>query len=88
MAQTCVLCAKTINRAWRLIKLRGKYNPTVKRTQRPNLQWTTLTEQVAARFGLTEGRVKACAKCIKSLSKSPSKKSRKPVASTPAPKVS
>ncbi|MBI2647754.1 MAG: hypothetical protein HYW98_00205 [Candidatus Wildermuthbacteria bacterium] len=69
MAQKCILCEKTINRAWRLVKLRGKYNPTVKRTQRPNLQWATLSEQVAARFGLTEGRVKACTKCIKSLTK-------------------
>lgn len=69
MAQLCALCAKTTNRAWRLVKLRGKYNPTVKRTQKPNLQWTTLSEQMAARFGLTAGRVKACTKCIKSLTK-------------------
>lgn len=43
---------------WRIVKLRGKYNPTKKRIQKPNLQWTKLA---------SGERVKACAKCIKRL---------------------
>ncbi|HCM36819.1 MAG: hypothetical protein A3J30_00560 [Candidatus Wildermuthbacteria bacterium RIFCSPLOWO2_02_FULL_47_9c] len=59
--QQCAICGKTKNIAWRLVKLRGKYNPTIKRVQKPNLQWMRLPDG---------GRVKACANCIKRLSKS------------------
>jgi len=45
---------------WRLKKLRGKYNPTVKLRKYPNLQWTKTLEGK---------RVSACAKCIKRLAK-------------------
>ncbi|MBI2042255.1 MAG: hypothetical protein HYT21_00670 [Candidatus Nealsonbacteria bacterium] len=41
-------------------KLRGKYNPTAIRRQQPNLQWVHLG---------SGPRVKACAKCIKALTK-------------------
>ncbi|MBI2644128.1 MAG: hypothetical protein HYW95_01305 [Candidatus Wildermuthbacteria bacterium] len=60
MAQQCSICKKIPARVWRLVKLRGKYNPTIKRKQKPNLQWVTLESR---------GRVKACAKCIKTLAK-------------------
>ena len=60
MAQLCTICEKGTNLAWRLVKLRGKYNPTVKRRQKPNLQWTRL---------VSGKRVKACAKCIKAMAK-------------------
>ncbi len=57
------------------MKLRGKYNPTVKRTQKPNLQWLALSPAIAARFHLPLDlkRVKACAKCIKALGKKTSR---------------
>jgi len=42
-------------------KLRGKYNPTEKTKKYPNLQWTRL---------LAGKRVKACVRCIKTLTKS------------------
>ncbi|MBI4138244.1 MAG: hypothetical protein HY482_01455 [Candidatus Wildermuthbacteria bacterium] len=70
MAQHCVLCEKTTNAAWRRVKLRGKYNPTIKRIQKPNLQWTRLSAETAIKAGLIPGaRVKACAKCKKALGK-------------------
>ncbi|OHA65807.1 MAG: hypothetical protein A3D64_01130 [Candidatus Wildermuthbacteria bacterium RIFCSPHIGHO2_02_FULL_49_9] len=61
MAQICEKCGKGRNVAWRLVKLRGKYNPTVKRIQKPNLQWAKLA---------SGERVKLCAKCKKALAKS------------------
>jgi len=60
MAKQCTICGKKGKIAWRRVKLRGKYNPTTKRKQKPNLQWVTLP---------SGERVKACAKCIKALSK-------------------
>lgn len=41
-------------------KLRGKYNPTGKKKKYPNLQLVTLSNGK---------KVKACTKCIKTLSK-------------------
>jgi len=60
MARKCAICGKTSQTAWRLKKLRGKYNPTVKKGKYPNLQWVRLP---------SGKRVKACTKCIKALSK-------------------
>lgn len=60
MAQVCAICGKTKNIAWRLVKLRGKYNPTIKRFQKVNLQWMHLPEG---------GRIRACTKCIKAAAK-------------------
>jgi ribosomal protein L28 len=72
MAQTCAICEKGYSFAWRHIKLRGKYNPTIKLKKKPNLQWTKLA---------SGKRVKACAKCIKALSKKTAVKEKtKPVA--------
>jgi ribosomal protein L28 len=60
MAKKCAICGKKSTTVWKLRKLRGKYNPTVKKRKYPNLQWVRL-----------EGgkKVLACAKCIKALSK-------------------
>ena len=67
MAQACAICGKHKSPIMRHSKLRGKYNPTVKQYQKPNLQWLTLP---IAKFGFDAGaRIKACTKCIKSLSK-------------------
>jgi len=52
---------------WKRRKLRGKYNPTVKKRKYPNLQWVRLP---AGKEGLPSGeRVLACAKCIKAMAK-------------------
>ncbi len=44
----------------KLVKLRGKYNPTIKKRKHPNLQLVTLA---------SGKKVKACAKCIKAMGK-------------------
>lgn len=62
--KTCQICEKGYNSVWRLVKLRGKFNPTSKRKQYPNLQWVTLA---------SGKKIKACAKCIKALAKGKSK---------------
>lgn len=60
MEKKCSICGKKSILVWRRVKLRGKYNPTVKRRQHPNLQW----------FKLPSGkRVLACVKCIKAAGK-------------------
>jgi ribosomal protein L28 len=52
---------------WHRVKLRGKFNPTIKRRKYPNLQWVRLP---AGKAGLASGkRVKACTKCIKAMAK-------------------
>jgi len=56
----CAICNKKGKLVWRLKKLRGKYNPTVKRRQYPNLQWVKLP---------SGKRVLACTKCIKAMGK-------------------
>lgn len=56
----CGICEKQYNTVRRLVKLRGKFNPTSRRKQYPNLQWAKLA---------SGKRVKACAKCIKALAK-------------------
>jgi len=60
MATQCSICGKGSITAWRRIKLRGKYNPTIKKRKYPNLQWVHLA---------SGKRVKACAKCIKAMAK-------------------
>lgn len=52
----CFHCGKTSKRTTKLRLLRGKYNPTTKHRQAPNLQWFTLP---------SGKRVKLCAKCKK-----------------------
>ncbi|MFH0852390.1 MAG: L28 family ribosomal protein [bacterium] len=61
MARICSICGKTSISSVTLVKLRGKYNPTAKRRQYPNLQWLRLA---------SGKRVLACTKCIKTKSKS------------------
>lgn len=54
----CSICHKKSSMGRRLVKLRGKYNPTQRVRRRPNLQWTRLA---------SGQRVLACAKCIKAM---------------------
>ncbi len=58
MAKECTICKKGSMMVQKRKKLRGKYNPTIKKRKYPNLQWVTLP---------SGKRVKACAKCIKKL---------------------
>lgn len=60
MTKKCAICKKSSMMVWRLKKLRGKYNPTVKKRKYPNLQWAKLS---------SGKRVLACAKCIKAMGK-------------------
>lgn len=60
MAKVCEICEKEYHAVWRRVKLRGRFNPTSRRRQFPNLQWVKL---------ISGKRVKACAKCIKALAK-------------------
>jgi len=57
----CTNCDKQPNKAVRLIKLRGKFNPTKTRIQYPNLQWLTVPGKA---------RVLVCTKCKKKALKS------------------
>ncbi|PIR72232.1 MAG: 50S ribosomal protein L28 [Candidatus Nealsonbacteria bacterium CG10_big_fil_rev_8_21_14_0_10_36_24] len=60
MSKVCTICGKKSMLAWRLVKLRGKYNPTTKKRKYPNLQWVRLPSRK---------RVLACTKCIKAMAK-------------------
>ena len=60
MAKECAICGKGGLMAWKLKKLRGKYNPTIKKRRYPNLQWVRLP---------SGKRVLACTKCIKTMAK-------------------
>jgi len=56
----CAICGKKSKISWKLKKLRGKYNPTVKKRKYPNFQWLRLP---------SGKRVLACTKCIKAMGK-------------------
>jgi ribosomal protein L28 len=60
MSRTCAICDKKSIKTIKLVKLRGKYNPTAIKRKYPNLQWLTLA---------SGERIKACTKCIKTQSK-------------------
>jgi len=60
MAKQCAICKKGSIMVQKLVKLRGKYNPTCKRRKYPNLQWVRLP---------SGKRVLACTKCIKAMGK-------------------
>jgi len=68
----CAICGKKGRMVGRRIKLRGKYNPTIKKRKYPNLQWVRLPADVKPRGGhaiLRGKRVLACTKCIKAMGK-------------------
>jgi len=56
----CELCKKKSITIVTRKKLRGKYNPTGKKRQHPNLQWVTLPDGK---------RMRICTKCLKKLFK-------------------
>jgi ribosomal protein L28 len=67
----CAICGKYGRKARRFKKLRGKYNPTTKRRQKPNLQWLRIPKDIKKeRYRKFAGkRILACTKCIKALGK-------------------
>ena len=69
--KTCKICAKKRNLARRLKKLRGKYNPTMKRKQKPNLQWLKVPIGIKKPIfrDFAGKRILVCTKCIKTLAK-------------------
>ncbi|MBZ9569841.1 50S ribosomal protein L28 [Patescibacteria group bacterium] len=71
MAKQCAICGKKSRLVWRLVKLRGKYNPTIKRRVYPNLQWVRIPPNVKKESyrKFAGKRILACTKCIKALSK-------------------
>ncbi len=72
MAKQCAICGKKSQTVWRLKKLRGKYNPTIKKRKYPNLQWVWVPSEIKKpTFKKFAGkRILACTKCIKSIAKS------------------
>lgn len=67
----CPVCGKKGIMVGKLNKLRGKYNPAPKKRKQPNLQWVAIPLDIKRKkFKKFKGqRIKACAKCIKTLSK-------------------
>jgi len=67
----CAICGKKSILVWRLVKLRGKYNPTTKRRVKPNLQWVRVPVGIGkeAYRKLAGKRILACTKCIKTMGK-------------------
>lgn len=71
MARECPICKKRATKARSWKKLRGKYNPSPKREQKPNLQWVRIPNDAKGKYKEFRGRrIKACTKCIKALRKS------------------
>ena len=71
MPKECLVCGKKSRTLRKLVKLRGKYNPTIKKRKYPNLQWVQVpveTDRKSFKEFLGK-RILACTKCIKSLSK-------------------
>ncbi len=60
MPRQCAVCGKQYTTTFTLNKLRGKFNPSSKHKKQPNLQWMDLGDG---------NRVKACTKCIKTVTK-------------------
>lgn len=71
MSKECIICNKGSRMVGHLVKLRGKYNPTIKKRKYPNLQWVYVPVDVSKKaFKEHAGkRIKACTKCIKTLAK-------------------
>jgi len=71
MTKKCAICGKSSMMVWHRVKLRGKYNPTIKRRKYPNLQWVYVPVDInrMAYKPYAGKKIKACAKCIKTLSK-------------------
>ncbi|MBU0476869.1 hypothetical protein KKB68_02605 [Patescibacteria group bacterium] len=71
MPKQCTICGKQGRLVQKRVKLRGKYNPTIKKRQHPNLQKFLVplgtTKKLYSQYA--GKRVLTCAKCIKTLAK-------------------
>jgi len=72
MARHCAVCNKKTIRVWRRVRLRAeKFNPTIKRVQKPNLQLVQVPLEIKnKKYKKFAGKkILACAKCIKAMAK-------------------
>ena len=71
MSRICPICEKKTGIGRKFKKLMSKYNPTPKKKKYPNLQWVRIAvdEKKAGYRDFAGTRIKACTKCIKTLSK-------------------
>ncbi len=71
MAKKCVICGKGSMMVQKRKKLRGKYNPTIKKRKHPNLQWVRIPLDIKKKAykKFAGKRILACAKCIKAIGK-------------------
>lgn len=71
MPRQCIICGKKGRLVWRVKKLRGKYNPTVKRRQKVNLQQVKIPKDIKKEpFRKFAGkRILMCTKCRKTMLK-------------------
>lgn len=65
----CPICSKTSAMVMHRVKLRGKYNPTVKHRKQPNLQWVQVPVGLKRYKEYAGKRIKACTKCMKAIAK-------------------
>jgi len=71
MSRECPICKKKSLTAWRIKKLRGKYNPTIKKRKYPNLQWVRVPIDTKKKLykEFAGKRILVCTKCIRTLVK-------------------
>ena len=70
MSRKCEVCDKKTTVSNQRIKLMSRYNPTPKQKKYPNIQKISVPETVSSKFKMFAGkRIKACTRCIKSLTK-------------------
>ncbi len=71
MAKKCAICKKGSRVFGVKKKLRGKYNPTVKRRKYPNLQWLRVPSDIKQKKykPFAGQKILTCTKCIKKLEK-------------------
>ena len=71
MAKQCAICGKKGKMVGHRVKLRGKYNPTIKKRKKPNLQWARVPLGIKKEsFREFAGkRIRICTRCLKAMGK-------------------
>ncbi len=70
MSRECTICEKKTVVSRQRKKLMSRYNPTPKKRKYPNIQTVAVPEGAPSSFKEFIGkRIKACTRCIKTLSK-------------------
>ncbi len=71
MPKQCAVCNKKVTFTEQRKKLMSKYNPTPKKKKNPNLQSVFVPKETSVLFKKFSGqRIRACTKCLKSLTRS------------------